>query len=104
MQRGPPELALSTQSRTMIIRTLLLLIAATATASALSEENINQQLDAAPGGRIIVDVDFGTIDVSAGADDKVSSPRTARSIRTTKRKKRNTWPRPRLPSRKTETR
>ena len=55
----------------MITRTLLLLVAATATASALSEENINQQLDAAPGGRIIVDVDFGTIDVSAGADDKV---------------------------------
>ena len=50
---------------------MLLLIAATATASALSEENINQQLDAAPGGRIIVDVDFGTIDVSAGTDDKV---------------------------------
>jgi hypothetical protein len=55
----------------MITRTLLLLVAATATASALSEENINQQLDCAPGGRIIVDVDFGTIDVSAGADDKV---------------------------------
>jgi putative adhesin len=55
----------------MIIRTLLLLVAATTSAFALSEENINQQLDAAPGGRIIVDVDFGTIDVSAGADDKV---------------------------------
>jgi len=55
----------------MITRTLLLLVAATATASALSEENVNQQLDVAPGGRIIVDVDFGTIDVSAGADDKV---------------------------------
>ena len=52
----------------MIIRTLLLLVAATATASALSEDNVNQQLDAAPGGKIIVDVDFGTIDVSAGAD------------------------------------
>ena len=55
----------------MIIRTILLLVIAAATASALSEENINQQLDGAPGGRIIVDVDFGTIDVSAGADDKV---------------------------------
>ena len=55
----------------MIIRTLLLLVIAAATASALSEENVNQTLDAAPGGKIIVDVDFGTIDVSAGADDKV---------------------------------
>ena len=56
----------------MITRTLLVLIAATATASALSEENVSQQLDVAPGGRIIVDVDFGTIDVAAGADDKVT--------------------------------
>src|SRR5450755_1701038 len=55
----------------MIIRTLLLLVIAAATASALSEENISQQLDGAPGGKIIVDVDFGTIEVSAGADDKV---------------------------------
>src|SRR4249919_1774737 len=55
----------------MIIRTLLLLVIAAATASALSEENIKEQQDVGPGGRIIVDVDFGTIDVSAGADDKV---------------------------------
>jgi DUF4097 and DUF4098 domain-containing protein YvlB len=55
----------------MITRTILLLVLASATAHALSEENINQQLDCTPGGRIIVDVDFGTIDVSAGADDKV---------------------------------
>lgn len=60
-----------TKSRTMIIRTILLFVTVAATASALSEENIKQQLDAAPGGKIIVDVDFGTIDVSAGADDKV---------------------------------
>ncbi|MCA1659402.1 MAG: hypothetical protein LC642_02500, partial [Verrucomicrobiaceae bacterium] len=56
----------------MILRTLLLLALATTTASALSEENINQSLDGAPGGRLIVDVDFGTIDVSAGPDDKIS--------------------------------
>jgi DUF4097 and DUF4098 domain-containing protein YvlB len=56
----------------MITRTILLLLIATATASALSEENINQQLDATPGGRLIVDVDFGTIDVSAGTDDNVA--------------------------------
>ena len=56
----------------MILRTLLLLVITAATASALSEENVNQSLDGAPGGRLIVDVDFGTIDVSAGPDDKIT--------------------------------
>jgi DUF4097 and DUF4098 domain-containing protein YvlB len=56
----------------MITRTLLLLFIAVATASALSEENVNQQFDGAPGGKLIVDVDFGTIDVAAGADDKIT--------------------------------
>jgi Putative adhesin len=56
----------------MIIRTLLLLFIAASTASALSEENVSQSLDGAPGGKLIVDVDFGTIDVSAGADDKIT--------------------------------
>src|SRR5437763_3244741 len=59
-------------TRPMIIRALILLFVAISTASALSEENISQTLDGAPGGRLIVDVDFGTIDVSAGPDDKVS--------------------------------
>lgn len=56
----------------MIIRTLLLLFVAATTTSALSEENVSQTLEGAPGGKLIVDVDFGTIDVSAGADDKIS--------------------------------
>lgn len=56
----------------MITRTLLLLVSTAATAFALSNENINQQLDAAPGGKLIVDVDFGTIDVTAGSDNKVA--------------------------------
>jgi hypothetical protein len=56
----------------MIIRILLLLFVAATTASALSEENVSQTLEGASGGKLIVDVDFGTIDVSAGADDKIS--------------------------------
>jgi len=56
----------------MITRALFLLFVAVTTASALTEENVSQTLDGAPGGRLIVDVDFGTIDVSAGPDDKVS--------------------------------
>jgi len=56
----------------MIIRALVLLFVAASTAFALSEENFNQTLDGAPGGKLIVDVDFGTIDVSAGPDDKIA--------------------------------
>src|SRR6195256_2016567 len=56
----------------MIIRILFLIFLAAASAFGLSEENVSQTLDGAPGGRLIVDVDFGTIDVSAGADDKIS--------------------------------
>jgi hypothetical protein len=56
----------------MILRILFLLVLAATSAFALSEENVSQTLDGAPGGRLIVDVDFGTIDVSAGPDDKIS--------------------------------
>src|SRR3954451_6331371 len=56
----------------MIIRALVVLFVAATTAFGLSEENVSQTLDGAPGGRLIVDVDFGTIDVSAGTDDKIS--------------------------------
>jgi len=56
----------------MNLRILLLLLLTSPAAFALSEENTTQQLDAAPGGKLIIDVDFGTIDVAAGADDKVA--------------------------------
>jgi DUF4097 and DUF4098 domain-containing protein YvlB len=56
----------------MIIRILFLIFLAAASAFGLSEENVSQTLDGAPGGRLIVDVDFGTIDVAAGPDNKIS--------------------------------
>ncbi len=56
----------------MIIRILFLITLAAASAFGLSEENVSQSLDGAPGGRLIVDVDFGTIDVTAGPDDKIT--------------------------------
>jgi DUF4097 and DUF4098 domain-containing protein YvlB len=56
----------------MILRALFILCLAVSAASALTQENVSQSLDGAPGGRLIVDVDFGTIDVAAGPDDKVS--------------------------------
>jgi Toastrack DUF4097 len=54
-----------------ILRTLLIVFALAVTASAATEENISRQLDVTPGGKLVVDVDFGTISVTAGADDKV---------------------------------
>jgi hypothetical protein len=53
-----------------ILRNLLLLFALVVPALA-AEENISRQLDVTPGGKLVVDVDFGTINVTAGADDKV---------------------------------
>ena len=54
-----------------ILRNLLVLFALAVTASAATEENISRQLDVTPGGKLVVDVDFGTINVTAGTDDKV---------------------------------
>jgi Putative adhesin len=54
-----------------ILRNLLVLFAVALTASAASEENITRQVDAAPGEKLVVDVDFGSVNVTAGADDKV---------------------------------
>ena len=56
----------------MHLRLTLLLAFTASTAWGLSEQNVNQQFDCAPGGRLVVDVDFGTIEVSAGPDGKVS--------------------------------
>jgi hypothetical protein len=54
-----------------ILRNSLVLFALAITASAATEENISRQLDVTPGGKLVVDVDFGTINVVPGADDKV---------------------------------
>ena len=54
-----------------ILRNLLVLFALVLTASAATEENVSRQLDVTPGGKLVVDVDFGTINVATGADDKV---------------------------------
>ena len=50
---------------------LSLLILTVITASALTEEKINETRSAKPGGKLIVDVDFGTIEVVPGDNDKV---------------------------------
>src|SRR5262245_9475409 len=55
-----------------LLRTSFLFFILALTASAASEENISQQVDATPGGTLVVDVDFGTIDVTTGVDNKVA--------------------------------
>ena len=56
-----------------LLRTSFLLFTLTLFASAASEENITRQVDAAPGGKLIVDIDFGNISVTAGARKDVFS-------------------------------
>lgn len=50
---------------------LFLLLLTLVRAFALTEENVNVTRDAKPGGKLIVEVDFGTIDVAPGDSDKV---------------------------------
>ena len=54
-----------------LIHYLPLFLAAATTASALTEEKGEQKRDVAPGGTLVVDVDFGTIDVTGGDNKQV---------------------------------
>src|ERR1041385_4507226 len=55
-----------------ILGNFLVLFAVALTASAASEENVSRQVDAAPGGKLAVDVDCGSIDLAPGGADKVA--------------------------------
>src|ERR1051325_10527832 len=50
---------------------LLVLFALALTASAASEENVTREINSAPGEKLVVDVDFGSVNVTAGGEDKV---------------------------------
>ncbi len=54
-----------------LIRYLSLFLLAVASASALTEEKVDQKRDVTPGGKLVVDVDFGTIDVTGGDTKQV---------------------------------
>jgi DUF4097 and DUF4098 domain-containing protein YvlB len=54
-----------------LLRPLVLLTVTVISASALTEEKVNETRDAKPNGKLIVDVDFGTIEVMVGDNDKV---------------------------------
>jgi hypothetical protein len=50
---------------------LLLFLVSAAAAQAATEEKLHQQYSAQPGGKIVVEVDFGSIDVSTNATSEV---------------------------------
>ena len=54
------------------LRNTLFVLLISLSASVASEENLSQQIEVTPGGRLIVDVDFGTIQVGAGADGRIA--------------------------------
>lgn len=55
----------------VLFRVAALLFALVSAASALTTDKVTQHFDASGGGRLTIDVDFGTIEVSAGADNRV---------------------------------
>src|ERR1043166_1569521 len=55
-----------------ILRNSLLLCVFAAGAFAASEENVSRQIEVSPDGKLIVDVDFGSIDIVSASDDMVS--------------------------------
>lgn len=55
----------------VLVRIALLLLALAGAAAALTTDGINQHFDVTPGGKIVVEVDFGTVDVTVGTDNRV---------------------------------
>ena len=49
----------------------LLLVVGALSVAAATEENIHETRDAKPGGTLLIDVDFGSIDIAPGDNDKV---------------------------------
>jgi hypothetical protein len=49
------------------LRNTLFVLLLSLSASVASEENLSQHIDVTPGGKLVVDVEFGTIQVGAGA-------------------------------------
>lgn len=54
------------------LRNTLFVLLISISASVASEENLSQQIDVTPGGKLIVDVDFGTIQIGVSADGKIA--------------------------------
>lgn len=58
---------------TTVLRNLFVLVALVPfSVSAASEDYVIRNVDSAAGGKLIVEIDFGSIDITPGADDKVA--------------------------------
>ena len=66
------SLAKGSADPAMIARITVVLFASIVPVFALSEQRADEQFDVAAGAKLIVDVDFGTVDVSRGADNKIA--------------------------------
>ncbi len=56
----------------MHARIAALFLLTASTSWALTEENVNQQFAVSTGGKLVVDVDFGCVDVTVGSDTEVA--------------------------------
>jgi hypothetical protein len=56
---------------TALTPTVLLFLISAAAAQAATEEKLHKQFSAQPGGKVVVEVDFGSIDVSTNATSEV---------------------------------
>ncbi|MDQ6809939.1 MAG: DUF4097 domain-containing protein [Verrucomicrobiota bacterium] len=57
-------------AKSSFARAAFVLVSSVATVAALTTDNVSQQLDVTAGGKLIVDVEFGNVEVSAGAENK----------------------------------
>jgi hypothetical protein len=56
----------------MSLRIVLCFLASAIPAFALSEQRVDENFDVAAGARLVVDIDFGTVDVARGIDNKIA--------------------------------
>ncbi len=54
------------------VRNTIVVLLISVSASFAVEENLSRQVDVSPGDKLVVDVDFGSIQVAAGSDGKVA--------------------------------
>src|SRR5436309_1667400 len=54
------------------LRNTLFVLLISLSAAIASEDNLSRQIDVTPGGQLIVNVDFGTIQVGASTDGKIT--------------------------------
>lgn len=68
--RSNPIIAMKCKAVSLLLTAIF--VASTLSAVAASEERINREIDVRPGGKLLVDVDFGTVDLRTGADNRIA--------------------------------